>query len=437
MIKCLYQFTSEEFSLKHRLSLNSKKGVLLKNTAMLYILQFSNYFLSLVVVPYESRVLSPTNYGKLGVAAAIMVYFQLVIDFGFLLSATEEVSRNREDKAAVSRIFSAVTLNKLFLAALSAILLWVLCRLIPTWQANTGFYFLYFIATALSSLMPDYLYRGLEKMTAITVRSVLIKAFFTVMIFLFLREPGDYYIVPILNIIGNGLALVGVLIHLYRQLGIRFCRVRFQDVLLNFRRSVTFFYSRIASTAYTAANTIILDLISAGGATVGFYTSADKLITTAKNGLSPISDSLYPYMVVNRDFKLVKRVLTIVMPFIIAGTAVVFIFAEPLCTLFFGADYAETGKVLRAMLPVVVVILPSYILGFPTLTAMGLSRYANYSVVFGSALHVMNLLILYFSGHMNMVTLGILVSIAETAILLFRIVVIVTHRDLLKGETNE
>jgi hypothetical protein len=68
---------------------------------------------------------------------------------------------------------------------------------------------------------------------------------------------------------------------------------------------------------------------------------------------------------------------------------------------------------------------------------MGLSRYANYSVVFGSVLHVMNLLILYFSGHMNMVTLGILVSIAETAILLFRIVVIVTHRDLLKGETNE
>jgi hypothetical protein len=38
---------------------------------------------------------------------------------------------------------------------------------------------------------------------------------------------------------------------------------------------------------------------------------------------------------------------------------------------------------------------------------------------------------------MNMVTLGILVSIAETAILLFRVVVIVTHRDLLKGEISE
>ena len=420
--------------MKHRLSLASKKGVLLKNTFMLYILQFSNYFLSLVAVPYESRVLSPVNYGKLGVAAAIMVYFQLVIDFGFLLSATEEVSRRRDDKEAVSKILTAVTISKLFLAGISAVVLLILCRAIPGWRADTSFYFLYFIATVLTSLMPDYLYRGLEKMTAITVRSVLIKAFFTAAIFAFLKQPGDYYVVPLLNIIGNGAALLGVYIHLYRHLHIRFGRVSRQDVFSRFRSSITFFYSRIASTAYTAANTIILDLISAGGAAVGFYTSADKLITTAKNGLSPISDSLYPYMTANRDFKLVKKVLTIMMPLIILGCTVVFIFAEPLCTWFFGADYAETGKVLRAMLPVVVVILPSYILGFPTLTAMGLTKYANYSVVFGSVLHVLNLCVLYFTGHLNMVSLGILVSVAESAILIFRIAVILTHKNRWKEE---
>ena len=86
------------------------------------------------------------------------------------------------------------------------------------------------------------------------------------------------------------------------------------------------------------------------------------------------------------------------------------------------------------MLPVVAIILPSYILGFPTLSAMGLSRYANYSVVFGSILHILNLLVLYFSGHLNMVTLGCLVSIAEGAILLFRIIVIWRNRELMRSE---
>ena len=89
------------------------------------------------------------------------------------------------------------------------------------------------------------------------------------------------------------------------------------------------------------------------------------------------------------------------------------------------------------MLPVVIVILPSYILGFPTLSAMGLSQYANYSVVFGSALHVFNLIVLYFTGNMNMVTLGAMVSVAETAILVFRIVVIWRNRALLHVEQED
>lgn len=420
----------------NRNALQSKKGVLLKNTIMLYIMQFSTYLLSFIVVPYETRVLGPTYFGKLGVATAIMVYFQLVIDFGFLLSATEDVSRHREDKGYVAKVLTAVSIDKLFLTAGSVIALLILCQVLPSWQDDRAFYLLFLIATAVNSMIPDYLYRGLEQMTAITVRTVAIKAFFTVMIVLLLKRPDQYCIIPILNIIGNTAALLGVYLHLDRQMDIRFVPCRPRDVWDSFRRSSTFFYSRIATSVYTASNTVILSVISAGSS-IGYYSLADKLVTTAKSGLSPISDSLYPYMTKNRDFKLVWRILKIIMPVIVGGCAVVFIFARPLCQIVFGAEYGDAAPVLRAMLPVVVVILPSYILGFPTLSAMGLSKYANYSVVFGSALHVFNLLVLYFTGHMNMVTLGALVSVAEIAILLFRVTVIWKNRALLQVKQED
>ena len=420
----------------NRQALGSKKGVLLKNTVMLYIMQFSTYLLSFIVVPYETRVLGPTYYGKLGVAMAIMVYFQLIIDFGFLLSATEDVSRNRDDKNKVSKILTTVTIDKIFLTIVSVIALVVLCEVLPSWKEDRTFYLLFLAATAVNSMIPDYLYRGLEQMTAITVRTVAIKAFFTVMIVLFLKRPDQYCIIPILNIIGNSAALLGVYLHLYRQMHIRFVSCKMREVWDSFRRSSTFFYSRIATSVYTASNTVILSVISAGSA-IGYYTLADKLITTAKSGLSPISDSLYPYMTKNRDFKLVWRILKVIMPIIVGGCAIVFIFARPLCEIVFGAGYGDAAPVLRAMLPVVVVILPSYILGFPTLSAMGLSKYANYSVVFGSVLHVINLLVLYFTGHMNMVTLGAMVSVAEIAILLFRIVVIWKNKELLHVERED
>lgn len=169
-------------------ALHSKKGVLLKNTIMLYIMQFSTYFLSFIVVPYETRVLGATVYGKVGVATAIMVYFQLVIDFGFILSATEEVSLHRDDKQRVSRIFTSVTINKILLTIGSIVVLAVLCQAMPSWREDRTFYMLFLVATAVNSMMPDYLYRGLEQMETITIRAVVIKAFFTVMIVLLLKS---------------------------------------------------------------------------------------------------------------------------------------------------------------------------------------------------------------------------------------------------------
>jgi PST family polysaccharide transporter len=138
-------------------------------------------------------------------------------------------------------------------------------------------------------------------------------------------------------------------------------------------------------------------------------------------------------MVRHRDFKAVKKILMFLMPPIFIFCAVCFTWAEPICKLLLGAEYGPAGSVLRAMLPVALVTLPNYVLGFPTLGAMGLSKYANYSVIFGSVLHIFNLVILFLTNNVNMLTLAMLVSVAECAILIFRITVIVKNRHLMKG----
>ena len=275
-----------------RTKVNGKRGVLFKNTLMLYILQFSTYFFSFIVVPYETRVLGPVMFGLLGAATAAMVYFQSVIDFGFILSGTADVALHKDDKQYLAKLFTSITLAKLLLALLCAVVLLGLCQVIGVWGDHTGFYFLFFISIFLASLMPDYLYRGLEQMEVITVRAVCIKAFFTVMIFVLLRDASQYYLIPLLNIIGNGVAFLFVYLHLKKKLQITFTRVSLSSVINVLKESLPFFFSRVATTVYTATNTVVLNIISGTGAVTGYYTSADKLITTAKSGMSPISDSL-------------------------------------------------------------------------------------------------------------------------------------------------
>ena len=418
-------------------NIDAKSKVLVKNTVMLYILQFSTYLFSFLTVPYQSRVLGPEIYGVLGVAAAVMTYFQLFMDFGFLLSATEDISKNRDDKQYICRKITSIAVIKAAFAVISFVVMGLLCVFVPKFSENRLLYFTYLAAFAVNSFLPDYIYRGLEQMTAVTVRTVIIKLFFCVMIFAVMRTKEDYMAVPLLQLIGNTGAVLGAYLHLFKTLHFKFTRVTWGQLFADFKRSSFFFYSRIASTVYSATNTVLLGFVDKTGIVTGYYTSADKIVTTAKNGLSPISDSLYPYMVKNRDFKPAKKMLKFFMPIIITGCIVVGIFAKPLCIFIFGSEYAGTANILRAFLPAIAAILPSYIFGFPAMGALGISKYANTSIFVGTAIHIAGLSILFITGNFSAVTLAGMTSVSEVSILAYRMFIVYKNRGLIKGDAAQ
>ncbi len=409
--------------------MDKSKNALMKNTVMLYILTFSNYIFGFITVPYQTRILSPEVFGIVSFAQAFSVYIQLVLDFGFILSATEDVAKNRDDKQKQSQILTAVIWCKLILGALSFIVVSVLCLSVEKFNLNALLFQLFFFATLLNSMLPDFLYRGNEKMSAITYRTVAVKAFFTLCVFIFLRDKNQSFVIPLLNALGAIGSCIWTYYDVYHRLGVRFVKVSVSYVVETMKRSAGFFVSRIASTVYGAANTLILGFwFPEGSALLGYYTGAEKLVTTAKSAFSPIADSLYPYMVKNKNYKLVKKIMLVIMPVVFVGCVVLWIIAEPFCKIFLGEEYAASADILRVFIPVIFITLPNYLLGFPVLSPMGLAKYANISVVAGAVVHAVLLLILFVSGAMDAKTVGIATCITEIIILLFRVTVVVIHK---------
>lgn len=79
----------------------SKDGrTVLSNFGYLTLLQFASYLFnnhrSLL-----SRVIGVEGYGKIAFASAVMVWVQTVADWGFLLTATRDVAKCRDNKAEV------------------------------------------------------------------------------------------------------------------------------------------------------------------------------------------------------------------------------------------------------------------------------------------------------------------------------------------------
>lgn len=412
---------------------NNAKKILLKNTIMLYVMRFSSYFFSFVSVPYQTRVLGTIPYGALGIATAFMLYFQLFLDFGFILSATEDVSKNIGNKKELSRIYSSVQYIKVVFSIVSVVIMFGICTIFEQYN-DYPLYFWYLASTIINAFFPDFLYRGLEDMAPITYRSVATKALSTVLIFIFLKEPDDYLVVPILITLGNVVGLIWTSFDVKKRFDVNFVKPEISHIIQSLKRSATFFLSRIASTVFTATNTIILGLIDPIGATVGLYTSAYKLVSTGQSALSPIADSVYPYMIRNKDFKLIKKMLLIFMPIISAGCVLIFIFADSLCALVFGKEFRDAGGILRAMLPLAITTLPEYLLGFPSLSAINKTKFANYSIYFSTIVHLIIMVILLATHQLTAVKLALLLSLASFNNTIFRLISLIYF---MKKEKNE
>lgn len=418
-------------------SAQKNKKRLLKNTIMLYILVFSGYFFSLITVPYQTRILGAELYGKIGWAMAVMAYFSVFIEFGFLLSATASIAGNRDNKIYVEKVVGAVTIDKLLLSGLGLAVLAPMAFFWEKMNDDPWFYILCFLSVCSASFMLDFFYRGIEEMQTITIASVALRALFTIGIFIFMHSPSDYWMVPALNLGGNLLAVLYVYGHMRFKLGykMRWPGIAFSWKIL--KESIWFFLSRVASTIYTATNIFLLGFVyPVASVPIGVYTAADKLLSVMKQTMGPISDSLYPYMVRNKDFKLLKKILICLMPIITVGCIVVAFIAEPLCSWFFGAEFADAGKVLRLMMLILFITLPVYLLGFPTLSPLGGAKAVNQSVIVASIFHVAALSITFACGLLDIYSVVLLTFCTEMIILLYRSVAVVKYWKKYKAENS-
>ena len=104
---------------------------LLKNLSSLSLVQISNYILPLITLPYLARVLGPEYYGLVMMAQATMIYFTILTDYGFNLSATKDIAAHQSDTKKVSDIFSAVMGTKCVLLIIGMGVLTILVQTIP------------------------------------------------------------------------------------------------------------------------------------------------------------------------------------------------------------------------------------------------------------------------------------------------------------------
>ena len=257
-------------------------------------LQIANYILPLVTIPYLVRVIGIENFGLLAFVTAVTMYFLLLSDYGFNLSATKQISDNREDLEACSKIFSEV-LGVKFILVITSLLVLSFLMLFEFFNQNTLIYFLTFGMVVGHALFPVWFFQGMEAMKYIAIINVASKTFFTLLIFVFVNEQQDYWMVPLLTSLGFLAAGLYALFIAIKKYKIKVVPPSRHGLMFQLQNGWHVFLSRIYVNLYTTTNIVLLGLLT-NNTVVGYYSIAEKILQAFSGLFSPVLQAFYPYL---------------------------------------------------------------------------------------------------------------------------------------------
>lgn len=345
----------------------------------------------LLTLPYILRVVGPANYGVYGFIYILVQYALIFNNYGFDFSATKQVAQHRDDKVYVNKVYNAVIACRflLFLASLCFFMLlslWLLPSASQRWMLLGG------LSLVLGNTFTAvWFFQGMEKMRYLTIVNVLGKTLFLLLVFVVIRKPEHYVLLPLLDGLGYVAGGITSLLIARNRFGIRLAWPSWADIRSQFRSGAAIFGSTLGMTLYRKSNIFILNFF-VGDAALGIYTAAEKIITGFQGIISPVSQALFPHLgrsFVGRTYReniqTLIRVAKYLVPLLAAATLFVVLFADWLIRLLCGAEFMAAKELLMVMSPVLLFGGMNYLLGIVGLVNLDRGRSFFGSVLLAGA----------------------------------------------------
>ncbi|MDD2679957.1 MAG: oligosaccharide flippase family protein [Candidatus Omnitrophica bacterium] len=332
-----------------------ERKVILENFTSLSTLQGINYLLPLVILPYLIRAIGPEKFGLIAFAQAFIQYFMILTDYGFSLTATRKISLCKDQEQA-SSIFSTVMTVKFILAFLGYLILLFLINAVPKFKHDWLLYVFSFGAVIGNTLFPVWLFQGTEKMRFITIINIIGGIIYTLSIFIFVKGPADYLLVPLLNSL---FFIITGLLGLYvafKEFDLEFVFQSYSNIKEELKTGWEVFISTVAINTYTATRIFAVGLLTNNTIT-GYYSIAEKITGVIQTfPLASLSQAIYPR--ISKIFAKSRRRALSLMHKVQHSTTLTYLLAIPV--LFFlspllakiacGKNYPEVVISLKLLL---------------------------------------------------------------------------------------
>ncbi len=373
-----------------------------KSISKNYLYQLSYQILALIIplitTPYISRVLGAEGIGIYSFTYSIATYFILFGSLGIAMYGQREIAYVQDKKEERSRIFWEIVILRLVLMTISAtVFYFAYC----TGEEYQLYYKILLIELFSNAIDISWFFQGLEEFKKTVTRNFIIKAAFTICIFIFVKSPADltkYFFVAIGgNLLGN------LSLWIYVPKYVQKIKIKSLKVFRHLKHTFFLFIPQIATQVYTILDKTMIGYIVADKSEVGYYEQAQKVINMLLTLVTSLGTVMVPRMAntfASGDKEQMKRYLqnsfkftyTIAFPVMLGVIAV----SANFVPIFFGEGYESVVPLINILAITILFIGMSNVTGTQLLLPTKRQKEFTISVTIGAIVNfVLNWIFIY------------------------------------------
>lgn len=389
-----------------------------KNAASLYVVQFSQFFLPLLVLPYLTRVLGPDAFGLFIFAQAYGLFLAVFIEYGFNMSGTRSIIQQLNPGGRLNKIYGVLGAQlSLMLIVLPLSLL--VAYLIPLLRENFVLLMLgTFLGTSVG-LRNYWYFLSIEKLLIPAITSVFISLLYIIGVFTLVKGPADVSVLLAVQIATQFIGLIILYSIMINKVGV--AGFRMNEIKIAMNEGWNLFLSSLSINLYTQINAFILGLVSVP-AQVGFFGASDKLVRAANRMQIPLAELFFPKMnkLINQNSKnaeiMIRKIFWIMLGVSSLLTIGIIATAPWAIPFILGDGYEPAiylAQLLSLSLPLIAV---SNVLGTQWMIPKGFDKAYRKVIIRTAVLNIMAApLMAYYFGALGMVINVVCVELVVVA----------------------
>lgn len=370
-----------------------EKRSLKLNFLMNALLTMSSFIFPLISFPYISRILLPLGTGKVAFATSFIAYFSMFAQLGIPIYGIRICAQVRDDKEKLTRTAQELLIINLITSLISYTALIIMLFITPKLREEKTLLIVISLTIILTTIGVEWLYKALEKYVYITIRSIIFKFIALIGMFLLIHKQSDYVVYGGITLFAASASNFLNFINANKYISLK------PIGNYNFKRHVkpilVFFTMSCAVTIYTNLDTVMLGFMK-GDVDVGYYSASIKIKSVLVSLITSLGAVLLPrasYYVEQNMMDEFKRVTQKALSFVIAISVpmmVYFIlFAKEGIHFLSGDAYNASILPMQILMPVLLFIGISNIMGIQILVPLGKEKVVLYSVIVGACVNIL------------------------------------------------